>query len=178
MSKSKTVKPAVRPCVSKTEFEATVDEIARLDVKLQELVAVLKEKHQAIDDTFGREAGELEAKIGELMDRAEPFFTEHQIELCKKGQKEGETELARFGVRTGMLKVVKKIKTSFDKLADEWSLSEKLRTFTRLVPEINKEKIIALWKNDREGFRATIPAGIAVAQDDSFWVEPKADDQV
>jgi len=178
MSKSKTIKPVVVPVASRVEFEETVDEIARLDVKLQECTATLKAKHQEIDDTFGVQAKVLEEKIALLMDRAEPYFVEHQTELCAKGQKQGETKLATFGIRTGMLKVVKKVKTSFDKLAEEWSVSDKLKAFTRLVPEINKEKIIALWKNDREGFRSTIPSGITVTQDDSFWVEPKADEQV
>ena len=39
--------------------------------------------------------------------------------------------------------------------------------------------MIALWKEDREKFNAVIPKSqVTVTQEDTFWVEPKADDQV
>lgn len=177
MSKKVIKTPA--PCAgSREEFESCCDEIAKLEIERQEYEVLMKEKLQEIEANLGARIKGLKEQIEGLMERCEPYFTEHQEELCKKGQKEGETLHARFGIRTGMPKLVKKVKTAFDKLAAMWFADDKLKAYVRLSPEINKEAVINLWKDDKTVFRTIIPASVDVTKEDAFWVEPKVDEQV
>lgn len=179
MSKTK-VTAIVEPCESREEFESTIDQIARLDVQAQKLSAALKQKHQDIDDKYGAEAEDIRTEIERLQNNALPYFLKHQAEVCKKGQKEGETKLAKFGVRTGMPKFVKRVKTALAALADEWFADAKVKEFVKTARSINQKAVIDLWTKDREKYDA-IFAGrrdVKVTQEDNFWVEPKADDQV
>ena len=177
MSSTK-IKITIRPVDTKEEFFETVDTIAKLDITAQILESKLKRLHQEVDDRFGIKLDETKKEIARLMEAVQPYFVAHQEELCAKGQKQGETKLAVFGIRTGMPKFVKKVKTALKALAGDWFLTEALKPFVRTEFDINKDAIIELWKNDREKFAAVIPKSVTVTQEDAFWVEPKADDQV
>ena len=176
--KTSKIEKKVVPAASREEFMETVDEIARLDVERQKLEAELASRHQEIDDKYGTQLDDVKKRIDALMEKAKPYFVDHQEELCAKGQKQGETKLALFGIRTGMPKLVKKVKTALKALAGDWFLTDALTPFVSVAYDINKERVIQLWKDDREKFNATIPKSITVTQEDSFWVEPKADEQV
>jgi len=179
MSKTK-VTAVVEACESRAEFEETIDEIARLDVLAQNLEAELKLKHQEIDDKYGKPLEDYRNEIERLQNNALPFFLKHQEEVCKKGQKEGETKLAKFGIRTGMPKFVKRVKTALAALADDWFGEKALQPYVKTARSIDQKAVIDLWTKDREAYDA-IFAGrrdVKVTQEDNFWVEPKADDQV
>lgn len=169
----------VRKIETKEEYFEVVDDIATLDVERQKLEVELKARHQEIDNQFGEKLDALKKDIQCKMRRAQPYFIDHQAELCAKGQKQGETKLAVFGVRTGMPKFVKKIRTALKALAEEWFDNDYLRPFVRTAHDIDQAAVIALWKDDREKFNELIPRSqVTVTQEDTFWVEPKADEQV
>ena len=174
------VTPIVEPCESREEFENTIDQIARHEIQAQKLEASLKQRHQLLDDKYGAEVNDLRTEIERLQNNALPYFLKHQEELCKKGQREGETKLAKFGIRTGMPRFVKRVKTALAALADEWAEIAALRPFVKVARSIDQKSVIDLWSKDREAYDQVFAGNkqIKVTQEDNFWVEPKADDQV
>ena len=173
------IEEEIKPIATKEEYFEVVDDIATLDVERQKLEVELKARHQEIDNQFGEKLDALKKEIQCKMRRAQPYFIDHKDELCAKGQKQGETKLAIFGIRTGMPKFVKKVRTALKALAEEWFERKGLKTFIRAARDIDQASVIALWKEDREKFNAVIPKSqVKVTQEDTFWVEPKADDQV
>lgn len=187
---SKRIKPRLpEPFKTREEFAAAVDEIARLDIDIKKLEANLKKLHQNLDEKHSPEIKEKEKALQDLMARAEPYFAANATSLCKPGQREGETSLARFGVRKGLPTVVKTVSAAWKKLAELFSESDTLKRFTRATPEVDKERILAAWRDAESGDNAVAaPAilardelrsrGVDVTQDDTFWVAAKAEDQV
>lgn len=180
MSSKTKVTAIVEPCESREEFENAIDQIARLDIQAQKLAVAIKQKHQEIDDKFGKEVEDIRTEIERLQNNALPYFLKHQEEVCKKGQKEGETKLAKFGIRTGMPKFVKRVKTALAALADEWFGDASVKDFVKTARSIDQKAVIELWSTDREKYDAIFGGrrDVKVTQEDNFWVEPKADDQV
>ena len=187
---AKRIKPkAPPPFQTREEFEKAVDEIARLDIEVKKQEADLKKRHQELDDKFAPAIQAMSKNIQDLMARAEPYFAANASKLCKPGQREGETPLARFGVRLGMPTVVKTISAAWKKLGEMFFGDDKMKPFTRATPEVDKEKILATWRDaesgDKDVAEPAIQAknalrshGIDVTQDDQFWVESKAEEQV
>lgn len=187
---SKRIKPkAPEAFRTREEFEHGVDEIARLDIEIKRREAELKKRHQELDDEFGPEIKELSRTMQDLMARSEPFFAQNATALCKPGQREGETPLARFGIRRGLPTVGKVVSTAWKKLGEAFFAKEKLKPFTRIAPEVDKEKVLAVWRDAESGdkeiaqnalrAKSTLQdAGLTVTQDDQFWVEAKAEAQV
>lgn len=180
---------APEPFKTRQEFADAVDEIARLDIGIKKLEADLKKRHQELDEKHSPEIKEKEKALQDLMARAEPYFAANATALCKPGQREGETALARFGVRKGQPTVVKTVAAAWKKLAEVFAESDLLKRFTRAAPEVDKERILATWRDAESGDDALAASavqardalrahGVDVAQDDSFWVEAKAEDQV
>lgn len=190
MARIKAVK--VESCRTREEFEESVNLVAKFSVEIEKLSAALKQRHQALDDKYGEEIKRLEADRAEQMTRAEPYFADHAEELCFKGRREGATKLAKFGVRLGTPKVVKfgKFKkVAWKALGAVFAASDALRKFVRATPEVDKDAILAVWRNAESGDEAVSgPAreaqkvldaeGFGVEQTDQFWVEALADDQV
>ena len=187
---SKRIKPkAPEPFLAREEFERAVDQIARWDIDIKRLEAELKKRHQELDDEFGPEIKEKAKALQDLMARAEPYFAQNATLLCKPGQREGETALARFGIRRGLPTVGKVVSTAWKKLGEIFFGKERLKPFTRVAPEVDKEKVLAVWRDAESGDKeiaqkalrdksALQDAGLTVTQDDQFWVEAKAEAQV
>ena len=173
------IEEEIKPIATKEEYFEVVDDIATLDVERQKLEVELKARHQEIDNQFGEKLDALKKEIQCKMRRAQPYFIDHKDELCAKGQKQGETKLAIFGIRTGMPKFVKKVRTALESVWRDGFERTELQPFIRTARDIDQASVIALWKEDREKFNAVIPKSqVTVTQEDTFWVEPKADDQV
>ena len=182
----------VQACETREDFESCVDAAARAAVELEKLKAMLKQKHQEIDDKYGAQIKAIEADMYEARDRAEPFFQRHAGELVTPGLRSGTTKLARFGVRLGMPTVTKGgkfKKVAWKALGIIFDGVDKLRQFVRNQPEVNKDAILDVFRD----LKSTDPAVVAAAQEklavldeysismeqtDEFWIEPLADEQV
>ena len=182
----------IQPCATRAEFEAAVDAAAKQCVQREKLVAALKARHQALDDKYGAEIKALDADIKECHERAAPYFEAHAGELCAPGRRSGSTKLANFGVRLGMPTVTKAGK--FKKVA--WKALglifdgiDKLKQFVRNQPEVDKEAILAVFRDLKSEDPAVVAAAqekkavldqyeISMEQNDEFWIEPIADEQV
>lgn len=180
------------PCQTRTEFEDTVDAVAKMAVEKEKLVAALKARHQQIDDKYGSEIKSLEHDIQAAYDRAVPYFEEHAGELCEPGKRSGSTKLAHFGVRLGqptVTKVGKFKKVAWKALGLIFDGIDELRQFVRNQPEVDKEKILKVFSDLKSKEPEVVASalekksildshGISMEQTDDFWVEPIADEQV
>ena len=190
MARIKAVK--VQACATRAEFEEVVDEVAKMAVLREKKVAALKARHQEIDDKYGAEIKALDAEIKTAHERAAPYFEAHAGELCLPGRRSGSTKLANFGVRLGMPTVTKAGK--FKKVA--WKALglifdgvDKLKQFVRNQPEVDKDAILAVFRDLKSEDPAVVASAkerkavldeyeISMEQNDEFWIEPIADEQV
>lgn len=182
----------VQACSSRAEFEEAVNAAAKCCVQREKKVAALKARHQELDDKYGAEIKALDADIKTAHERAAPYFEAHAGELCLPGRRSGSTKLANFGVRLGMPTVTKAGK--FKKVA--WKALglifdgvDKLKQFVRNQPEVDKDAILAVFRDLKSEDPDVVAAAIAkkkvldeyeisMEQNDEFWIEPIADDQV
>ena len=166
---------------TREEFEAAIDRIARLNVQVGKDESALKKRHQDLDDKYGPAIKSAKDEMNDLVGRAETYFLEHAGELCKPGTKQGETKLAFFGVKIGMPTVVKLIRDSLNSVAARWFAEEKMKKYVRCAPEIDKDGILAVFRDKERAEEQNIlrAAGFNVEQEpQEFWVRPKAEDQV
>ena len=171
------VKPT--PVSGRAECEQLIDELARLEVERQQKVVSLKEAHQRLDDDAGPVIEELEDRIAGLMARVEPYIVEHQGEMFKPGQREGETVLSRYGIRLGNPTVGKDRKYTWDGLCDVFELDPKTRKFVRTKSAVDKEAILKGWRENDPAFLDIAERGLVkITQGETVWVEAKADAQV
>ena len=182
----------VQACATRAEFEEAVDSAAKCCVQREKLVAALKARHQQLDDKYGAEIKALDADIKTAHERAAPYFEAHAGELCAPGRRSGSTKLANFGVRLGMPTVTKAGK--FKKVA--WKALglifdgvDKLKQFVRNQPEVDKDAILAVFRDLKSEDPAVVASAkerkavldeyeISMEQNDEFWIEPIADEQV
>lgn len=190
MARIKAVK--VVACSSRAEFEEAVNAAAKCCVQREKKVAALKARHQELDDKYGAEIKALDADIKTAHERAAPYFEAHAGELCAPGRRSGSTKLANFGVRLGMPTVTKAGK--FKKVA--WKALglifdgvDKLKQFVRNQPEVDKDAILAVFRDLKSEDPAVVASAkerkaildeyeISMEQNDEFWIEPIADEQV
>lgn len=167
------------PVAGRTECEQLIDELARLEVERQAKVVALKEAHQQLDDESGPEIEELENRISGLMARVEPYIVEHQAEMFKPGQREGETVLSRYGIRLGNPTVGKDRKYTWDDLCETFDLDPKTRKFVRTKSSVDKEALLKGWRENDPAFTSLADRGLVkITQGETVWVEAKADKQV
>ena len=182
----------VETCASRAEFEEAVDTAARCCVKRERLVAALKARHQELDDKYGAEIKALDADIKTAHERAAPYFEAHAGELCLPGRRSGATKLANFGVRLGnptVTKVGKFKKVAWKALGMIFDGIDALKQFVRNQPEVDKDAILDVFRdlksNDQDKVAVALEKkkvldeyGISMEQNDEFWIEPIADEQV
>ena len=167
------------PVAGRTECEQLIDELARLEVERQAKEVALKEAHQRLDDELGPEIEELENRISGLMARVEPYIVEHQAEMFKPGQREGETVLSRYGIRLGNPTVGKDRKYTWDDLCETFDLDPKTRKFVRTKTAVDKEALLKGWREGDPDFKSLSDRGLVkITQGETVWVEAKADKQV
>ena len=167
-------------CVTRAAFMCNMDEIAELVVKYHAKKAALEKALEKVNDQYAGDLKEIEDKIYDLRDASEEYFLEHQEELCKPGQREGESTLALFGIRLGQPTVVKTVKTAFKTLAAKWAEgSNVLSQFVRRSYDVDKEQILAAFRDKEQltAQNALLKAGVNVEQKDEFWIKAKAEEQ-
>jgi len=166
-------------CANRETFNCNMDEIAEKVVEYHKIKAEFEKAVNEVNDQYAGLLADIEAEIYDLRDASEPYFIEHQEELCKPGQREGETTLAKFGIRLGNPTVAKTVKTAFKVLALKFLESSVLCRWVRQTPELDKEAILSTFRDNdaTKDQNALMRAGITVEQKDEFWVKAKAEEQ-
>lgn len=171
---AKRIKP--QPVKTKAEALEIIDTIARAQIALRAKSADYAGRMLELQETIGRECDVMKDAIASLIERVAPYIERYgEAELFKAGQREGETALARFGVRLGNPTVVKDRRWTWDSLAEELRRDHAKYTTTKV--SVDKLAILKAWREKQVEFDIiSQDYGIEVRQTDCAWVEAKGED--
>ncbi len=159
--------------VTRDRMEEAFGKFALADAKLQGINAKMDAEITKIRERNAEALAELQEQRDEAFDVLQVYATENREELFSK-KKSMETTHGVLGFRTGTPKL--KTRKGFTWAAVLEMLKEFGPSYIRTTEEVAKDKIIA----DRE--LDDMPelmqrAGILVDQDETFFVEPKKEEQ-
>ena len=141
-------------------------ETAKINAEIELACAKIREKHQV-------RLSALEAESEGAFDVLQAYATENKDELFAK-KKSLEMVHGTIGFRTGTPKL--KTLKGFTWASALQLVKEFLPKHIRMTEEIAKDKLLAE-RNEEEVAANLERCGITVAQDESFYVEPKEEKQ-
>jgi len=162
-------KKQVHTSVTAEQMESAFSDYAIADAKLQKINANIDVKMTQIREQYADEIARLSETKEKAFDVMQAFAVENKDELFAK-KKSMESVHGTIGFRTGTPKL--KTLKGFTWGAVTNLLKEFLPSYVRTTEEPAKDKLLA----DREVDEvvALFPkVGIAVTQDETFYVEPK-----
>ena len=165
-------KKTVYSGVKQEEMENAFAEYARADARIQKINATMDIEMTKIREKYQDEL----TKLGETKDNAfdimQAYAMENREELFSK-RKSLETTHGTIGFRTGTPKL--KTLKGFTWASVLTMLKEFLPGYVRTVEEPAKDKLLA--DREDEEVAAMLPkVGVAVVQDETFYVEPKKEE--
>lgn len=165
-------KKTVYSGVKQEEMENAFAEYARADARIQKINATMDIEMTKIREKYQDEL----TKLGETKDNAfdimQAYAMENREELFSK-RKSLETTHGTIGFRTGTPKL--KTLKGFTWASVLTMLKEFLPDYVRTVEEPAKDKLLA--DREDEEVAAMLPkVGVAVVQDETFYVEPKKEE--
>lgn len=158
------------PVVSHEEAEQAMAVFTRSNTQLKLLEGKIEQEKQQIDNKYQMEIAGLKNTMEEQVEVLQVYG-----QRCKESWKGKSLELVhgKIGFRTGNPKLVKNKKFTWDAVTE--LLKKAFPSFVRTTYEINKEALIAA--RDKEEFEEIRNACyIDVVQDESFYVEAKAEE--
>jgi phage host-nuclease inhibitor protein Gam len=162
-------KKVVHIGITTEEMEQAFTEFATCDAKLQKINATMDVDITRIRNKFADAIAALQEGKDKAFDIIQAFATENKAELFTR-RKSMETVHGVFGFRTGTPKL--KLLKGFTWASVTNLLKEFLPTYVRVTEEAAKDKLLA--DRDDEVVAAKLfKVGIAVVQDECFYVEPK-----
>lgn len=159
--------------VTSEQMEAAFAEYATADAKVQKINATMDAKFTEIREKYQDELAKLNEKKEQSFDVMQTFAMENKAELFSK-KKSMESTHGVIGFRTGTPKL--KTLKGFTWGAVTNLLKEFLPGYVRILEEPAKDKLLA----DREvpeTVEMFSKVGIYVDQDESFFVEPKKENE-
>ena len=165
-------KKVIHSGVTTEQMELAFADYARADARTQKINATMDIEMTKIREKYAVELSKLEETKEQSFDILQAYAVEHQDELFTK-KKSMDTVHGTLGFRTGTPKL--KLRKGFTWGAVTNLLKEFLPAYVRTVEEPAKDKLLA----DRydEQTAALFPkVGIAVVQDETFFVEPKKEE--
>ena len=165
-------KKTVYSGVKQEEMETAFADYARADARIQKINATMDIEMTKIREKYQDEL----TKLGETKDNAfdimQAYAMENREELFSK-RKSLETTHGTIGFRTGTPKL--KTLKGFTWASVLTMLKEFLPGYVRTVEEPAKDKLLA--DREDEEVAAMLPkVGVAVVQDETFYVEPKKEE--
>jgi phage host-nuclease inhibitor protein Gam len=166
-------KKVVHTGVTSEQMETAFAEYATADAKLAKINATIDVQMTAIREKYADEMAKLQEKKDKSFDVMQAYAVENKDELFAK-KKSMESVHGTIGFRTGTPKL--KTLKGFTWASVTNLLKEFLPTYVRVTEEPAKDKLLA----DRECVEVAelFPkVGIAVTQDETFYVEPKKENE-
>jgi phage host-nuclease inhibitor protein Gam len=166
-------KKVVHTGVTSETMEAAFSEYAIADARLQKINATIDVQMTQIREKYADDIAKLIEKKDKAFDVIQAFAVENKDDLFSK-KKSMESVHGTFGFRTGTPKL--KTLKGFTWPAVTNLLKEFLPTYVRITEEPAKDKLLA----DREldEVSGLFPkVGISVVQDETFFVEPKKENE-
>ena len=163
------VKKTVVTGVTREQMEDAFGRYASADAEVQSINAAMDKQFVAIREKHADRLAELEQEKTEAFELMQVFATENREELFSK-RKSMETTHGTLGFRTGQPKL--KTKKGFTWAAVLELLKKLGQDYIRTVEEPAKDKLLAN-REDEDCQQVMKDCGILVAQDETFYVEPK-----
>ncbi len=166
------VKKTIITGVTSEQVEAALSEFSQADSRIQKITAEMELKITAIRDKHAEELAELQKKKDDSMEILQVFATENKESLFSK-TKSYKSAHGIFGSaqelpRSSNLKVSKESVLALVKAI--------LPDYIRTAEEVAKDRLLA--DRDKEEVAEKLSkCGMVVVQDETFYVEPKKEDQ-
>ncbi len=160
--------------ISREQAEQAFADFAAADAKVQNLTSKMDIEMTRIREKYADQLAELDGKKSEAFDIMQAYALENKEELFSK-KKSLESAHGIFGFRTGTPKL-KNLK-GFTWAAVTNLAKELMPSYIRISEELAKDKLLA----DREQpeVAAMLPKiGVQVVQEETFYVEPKKENDV
>lgn len=165
-------KKTVYTGVSQEEMEQAFADYAKADARQQKIQADMDVKMTQIREKWQDELSKLQEAKDKAFDVMQAFATENRTELFSK-KKSMETVHGTLGFRMGTPKL-KNIK-GFTWASVTNLLKEFLPAYVRVKEEPDKDKLLAD-RESEEVFPLFEKVGMAVVQEETFFVEPKKEE--
>ena len=163
------VKKTVVTGVTREQMEDAFGRYASADAEVQSINAAMDKQFVAIREKHADRLAVLEQEKTEAFEVMQVVATENREELFSK-RKSMETTHGTLGFRTGQPKL--KTKKGFTWAAVLELLKKFGQDYIRTVEEPAKDKLLAN-REDEDCQQVMKDCGILVAQDETFYVEPK-----
>lgn len=163
------IKKTIITGVTREQMEEAFGQYALADAEVQSITASMDQQFVAIREQHAERLAVLEEQKAQALELMQVFATENRDELFSK-RKSLETAHGVIGFRTGTPKL--KTKKGFTWAAVLELLRKFGRDYIRATEEIAKDKLLADRDSD-ECQQLMEDCGITVAQDETFYVEPK-----
>lgn len=163
------IKKTIITGVTREQMEEAFGQYALADAEVQSITASMDQQFVAIREQHADRLAELEDQKSKALEVMQVFATENREELFTK-RKSMETAHGVIGFRTGTPKL--KTRKGFTWAAVLELLRKFGRDYIRATEEIAKDKLLADRDSD-ECQQLMEDCGIIVAQDETFYVEPK-----
>jgi phage host-nuclease inhibitor protein Gam len=166
---AKRIKKTVITGVTSEQVETALSEFSQADSTIQKITAEMELKITAIRDEHADELATLQKQKDDSMEVLQVFATENKESMFSK-TKSYKSAHGVFGFRTGTPKL-KQLK-GFTKESVLTLVKTLLPDYVRSTEEVAKDKLLADRSN--EGMSENLKkCGLAVVQDETFYVEPK-----
>ena len=170
---AKRMKKTVHTGITRDEAEKAFAEFAAADAKLQSITAKMDLEITKIREKYADQLAELNDVKDKNFDIVQTYATENREELFQK-RKSVEGVHGVFGFRTGTPKL--KTLKGFTWGAVLTLCKEYLPEYVRATYEVAKDRLLA--DRDKEEVNVHFEkVGIKVDQDETFYIEPKKEDE-
>lgn len=167
------VKKVVVSGVTSEQAEAAFSEFAKADAKIQNIQSKIDLDVTKVRDKYADQLSELQETKEKNFEVMQTFATENREELFSR-RKSYESAHGVFGFRTGTPKL--KNAKGFTWAACLNMVKELLPGYVRTSEELAKDKLLA--DRESEEVAELMPrCGILVVQDETFYVEPKKENE-
>ena len=150
-------------------FEADIDQIARLQLKREQLKATRDIRTQKILDEFNPQIADLDATIEAIQLRALPYAQQNRERLFGK-QKSASCSLAVYGFKQGN-KTLANVSGNTDEIIAKTLFDQKRQDCATVVYKLNKDGIKKALKNGDK----IVSQNFKIIQVERFFVEAKTD---
>ena len=167
------VKKVVVSGITSEQAETAFAEFAKADARVQQIQSKMDVEMTRIREKYAEELAGLQEVKEKNFEVMQTFATENREELFSK-RKSYESAHGMFGFRTGTPKL-KNLK-GFTWASVTNLVKEFLPDYIRTSEELAKDKLLA--DREKEDVVELFPkCGIMVAQDETFYVEPKKENE-
>lgn len=167
------IKKTIITGVTREQMEEAFGQYALADAEVQSITASMDQQFVAIREQHAERLAVLEEQKSKALEVVQVFATENREELFSK-RRSMETAHGIIGFRTGTPKL--KTKKGFTWAAVLELLRKFGRDYIRATEEIAKDKLLAD-RDSEECQQLMADCGIMIAQDETFYVEPKKEAQ-